>query len=280
MSNTINDVDAADWTQKQLSQLSQRLEQAGEWPESADRLWQDLAAFERDPSPGQEINVHMLSLAVNHAFKGEDIAALYPDFYVRLLADSNLCEAFLDSLDLLEKNQLGQLLPLPAPLSRDLTFLQTTPPIFPQLTVNLRTAANHWSIHWQQTMAQLQAIFFPAYSPIAPIYRNAPMPEAPSFVLLDTEIEINQTHLSAFLTAAQIPEKPDELRLQLIVGAPPSIALSSLHAHLQWGNYQATTPLDSSGRATFPPLSLLTILDETGQRVTADLQLRLEPTGA
>ena len=49
----------------------------------------------------------MLSLVVHDALEGVDISTHYPAFYQRMLADNELREAFLDTLDLLRREQAG-----------------------------------------------------------------------------------------------------------------------------------------------------------------------------
>src|SRR5688572_17786521 len=106
----------------------------------------------------------MLSLVVHDALEGVDISVRYPAFYQRMLADNELREAFLDSLDLLRRSQVGQLLPLPQPASEDLSFLRarsSEPRI--EYTTNGR-----WRILWQRTIADIQAILFQPRSSLSP----------------------------------------------------------------------------------------------------------------
>lgn len=71
----------------------------------------------------------MLSLVVNDALEGVDIARRYPTFYRRLLADPQLRRAFLEALEILEKDKTGELVPLPDQLDVDLTFLEWAHPL-------------------------------------------------------------------------------------------------------------------------------------------------------
>ncbi|MFZ0547291.1 MAG: hypothetical protein WAM60_17735 [Candidatus Promineifilaceae bacterium] len=65
----------------------------------------------------------MLSLIINDALDGVDISRHYPVYFERLLNDSVLREAFLDTLEILELTRAGKLEPLPGEPSNDLSFL-------------------------------------------------------------------------------------------------------------------------------------------------------------
>lgn len=71
----------------------------------------------------------MLSLVVNDALEGVDIARRYPAFYRLLLADPRLRWAFLEALEIREKEEDGELESLPDPLDVDLAFLEQVHPL-------------------------------------------------------------------------------------------------------------------------------------------------------
>jgi hypothetical protein len=64
----------------------------------------------------------LLSLILDEALKGVDIAARFPNFFQKLLVNTELRKTFLDSLELLEADGNGTLTPLPEE-ARPPTFL-------------------------------------------------------------------------------------------------------------------------------------------------------------
>ncbi len=279
---TPDDSSRSDWVERKLAELRARLEATGEWPESADELFQHLAQAGQSGLSAEDAD-EMLAVVVSDALEGVDIAERYPAFFRRLLADAGLRQSFLDMLDILEGSRSGALEPLPVPPSRDLSFLKkVAPPPTP----------GPWPALWLRTVEQLQALFR-GLGGLEPgvAYRSADqLLEEESITLLREQTTVDETQLEVLLEATWNNDLPDTLDLSLTVAisgpeqagdtAPRFEAARFeaplLKATLQWGSYQATAVLDRHGRAFFPPLPFQAVSD-AGDDVDHPLQLSLEP---
>jgi hypothetical protein len=220
----------------------------------------------------------MLSLVVHDALEGVDIASRYPAFYQRMLADSELREAFLDTLDLLRRSRVDELLPLPQPASQNLSFLRarTTEP-------RIERATNgRWRVRWQRTIADIQTILFQPRGSLSPLFRSAANQiEDPWFTLVNGEAEVDEKHISALLQATQEVERPHTLQLFLTVGIlsitnDQEINLPLL-ANLGWGRYGQGLLVGPNGQASFSAVPFSAVLAEGHQTVKGHLYLTLEP---
>jgi hypothetical protein len=95
-------------------------------------------------------------------------------------------------------------------------------------------------------------------------------------------VDIDQAQVSVVLEAVRLITVPDQLQLHIAVGVTPDQAaatdrLPDMRARLIWGAYDQAVTITQRGRATFPPLPLNLVLDETHQRITSDLRLVVEP---
>lgn len=213
----------------------------------------------------------MLSLVVNDVLKGVDIAQQYPEFYKKLLANVELRQAFLDTLELLEMERTDTLQPLPQEASRDLAFLHNTadsPTIKGNTWHNLRLV-------WHKMVADLQELL--ASPQTTPAFRDGDSLLAdPWLPLLHSELHVEDARLRVSLEATWPVEQPDVLKVLLSAAVSDSdVDLSSLRASLQWGAYHESADLSPHGLATFPPLPRHLIFDEESQAITADLRLTL-----
>jgi hypothetical protein len=93
--------------------FAKRLKQSG--PVTAVTLLTDLARWNQDTGPCREADLDLLSIVVEEALRGVDISKRYPGFWGRLIANAELRQAFLESLELLEESREGRLRPLPTP---------------------------------------------------------------------------------------------------------------------------------------------------------------------
>jgi hypothetical protein len=220
----------------------------------------------------------MLSFILDDALRGIDIKTRYPTFYRRMLANGELRRAFLDGLDILERSRSGKLEPLPGPPRQDLNFLRTE---LVKRTVEWVNGGN-WRAIWQQTIDQLQMIFFSPSLQQNFAYRDEDnFLENKWFSLFRDEVEIDGVNYAVLLEASTLLENPEALDLTLAVGITPQVPEGgpipgSLLANLKWGNYQQAVMVTERGRANFPPLPLMEVLDETGNYFIADLRLSLE----
>ncbi|MDV7392161.1 hypothetical protein RZS08_12430, partial [Arthrospira platensis SPKY1] len=157
----------------------------------------------------------MLSIIVNDALDGVDIASRYPDFYRRMLAHSELHEAFLDALSVLEMDAAGELAPLPVAPVFD--FLQ--PAAAPGSTRDADSptislaSPQRWRVRWRQSRARLQALLSPPGAQLA--YRDATtFLEEASYQLLRDDVRIGDQQLEVLLEGTLTPDAPDYLQLQ------------------------------------------------------------------
>jgi hypothetical protein len=233
------------------------------WPPTAVSLFSDLSA-----SSDEMENDAMLTILVQDALRGVDVPRKYPQAYRTLLSNGRLRQRFLDLLAALEPNQAEAMPPMPKP---DLSFLQTA--VSPHPTIH--HSPTGWQAAWQ-LLGDYLANCFPA--PTAQTYRSSydDLLEEQYGVLLEDEFSVANMQYNVLLAAEINAENPEVTTLSLTVAAvsghqPP------LQATLTWGSYQAVLPLDGYGQAVFPPLVIAAILDETGQAISADLHLVLEP---
>lgn len=246
-----NKANKLNWTKKAETLLAHLMSQ------SLDR---DLTEAEQD----------MLSLVINDALQGIDIQKQYPAFYKQLTTDRALRDAFLEIMEIAAEGE-----PEPAPSAPSivdkLPFLATLPPhrTFKALT-------GPWRLTWQQTIAQLNAVFLSRTA--EPAYRSDMYMEDPWYILLRDSIDLSNTSLNIFLEAAQQGEKPEELQLALALAihAPPTEPLPSLKATLTWGSYHEQTVITTPSRINFPPVPLTQILNEPMTSFLSDLHLSLE----
>ncbi len=210
----------------------------------------------------------MLVLIVQDALHGVDVPRKYPQVYRRLLNDSNLCQTFLEMLAALDPNQAVEMPPMPKP---DLSFLDTA--VSPQPTVH--TSKSGWLATWQLLSNYLNNCF-PA--PLSLAYRATydDLLEEQNVILLEDLFSVDGLELNILLEAILDADYPDTPTLSLSVVALGGQPLPPLQAVLTWGDYQATAVLNHYGMAFFPKLAITSVLDETQQAISDDLQLVLE----
>jgi hypothetical protein len=257
---------AGDWLRRWLDSLRR--------PARLDQTPDNEAGSPADPE-GDEL---MLSLVVSDALAGEDIARLYPAFFRQMLVDEELREAFLDTLDILEKSRSGQLELLPGEPSADLSFLSQAP-----RSESAQADGAHWRFFWRQTIEALQAILFSAGAGASPVYRQDDIYGHPYFTLLNSEADAPGLKLAVLLEAEQPLDRPDELTplLTVLLMSPYDEGRRplTLAAHLRWGGYERRLRLRANSQATFDSLPMDEVLNTAHSQVIAALELALEPAG-
>jgi hypothetical protein len=194
-----------------------------------------------------------------------------------LLLDEELRQAFLDALDILLEDQ-GDEPYLEVAASPDLSFLRRQAPA----AMIERFDKKGWRAVWRQAAEQLQSLFFEsnqdrfAYRIAENYLEENWMP------MLRDEIEVDGIRYDVYLEVSTLDLKPESLELSLAVTLTPSLVdvaarPSALRASISWGDYVETVSFSEEDRVTFPPLPLAMILDESGQKISTDLQLILEP---
>lgn len=228
-----------------------------------------------NPWASEEADNEMLSLIVNDALEGIDITTRYPSFYRKMVSNPLLHEAFIDALDILEKDRAGALEPLPESASHDLSFLKEFAPSTPLIE---QAAAGRWAVTWQRTKEQIQALF-ENFEPARPLaYRSGNhLDNLEAITLLRGNVQVDGITVEMWLEASQPVDIPEMLHLFLTTAVPhsPNTPQPALQATIQWGGYRETATIDQYGRALFPLLPLQTIVGESGQ-ITSSLQLKLE----
>jgi hypothetical protein len=93
------------------------------WPVAITLLLADLAPDDQKPGARGENDWELLSLMVDEAARGVNIAQRFPIFWARIVANSELHRAFQETLALLKDSRAGRLRLLPPeehqPMSND-----------------------------------------------------------------------------------------------------------------------------------------------------------------
>jgi hypothetical protein len=258
-----------------MSYFYRRLEQFSASSGNVDELLKLLRDMQ-ERSVNKEDD-EMLSLIIDDALRSTDIASRYPNFFKKLLANKELREAFLDSLDLLEQSRAGALEPLPAPANQNLDFLYQNEP-----EVNVESqGAGRWHVTWQQTAAQLQRIFslddlvvetsYDLESGFATedwftLFHHPAVAESRWLeVALEAMLSRTEPVLRVLATIALVPGEDN-------AGRPPTL----IKARLQWGQFEQTTAVGSKNRVVFSAVPLAAIMDAAGKKVACPLLLTLE----
>jgi hypothetical protein len=261
-----------------LNYFYRRLKQLNSSSGKVDELLKLLREMQEGSSVDRE-DEEMLSLIIDDALRGIDIASRYPVFFKKLLANEELREAFLDSLDLLEQSRAGALEPLPAAPSQDLDFLYRDEP---EVKVENR-GSGQWFIAWRQTAEQLQRIL----SVSGVIVETSHDPEAVfaeeewfTFFNHRTQVESKRLEVALEGILSKIEPAP-ALRVVATIGFIAGENYTGAHtarlkAALHWGEFEQTAPLDARNQVFFSPIPLATIMDATGKKVVSPLLLTVE----
>lgn len=237
-------------------------------------LVEHLSVLNARGSGEPTIGSDMLSLIVNGALTGENIAKKYPAFHKKLLENPEFHQAFLDALESVEAERTGRLTPIPNPQT-DLGFLteQTDSPFIKLLD------GQNWRVNWGRTLEQLQAIF----SPSELAYRNDPtLSEDPWFTLLRGELGVEGVTYDVILDCTLSNEGENALAafLHIAVTVENDVDKTTfpLNASLHWGDYQESITIPQEGRFRFPDVPLNSVFDQAELHLKAGFSLTLETT--
>lgn len=235
------------------------------------QLADDVGRFNSASEFGTMEDIEMLSLMVDEARRGVDIARRYPSYYHELLAHADLREAFLDLLQALEEDDT----PVPGaePFRPDLGFLAEHAP-----EPVVQSGAGGWRIYWERTVAYLESIFTPAEL----AYRADPsLSDDPWFTVLREEIDVDGLRYAVALDCTLSDETGSALAPYLNVAVTVDVPVRQpqfpIQSSLEWGAYQETVRITEEGPIRFPDIPLDLIFDKDRTRVTADLKLTLQP---
>ncbi len=213
----------------------------------------------------------MLSLIVDEAIKGVDIARRYPAYYHKLIENPDLRQAFLDVLQSMadEDDQIPSRLPLSNSINLEFLMDQSPSPARDALQEG-------WQTSWNRTIRQLQDIF----SPPQLAYRADPgQHNEYLFILLREEFSIGKSSYMASLECS-LAENPEEGLTALlnfaIMQEPQAQQTLSIQATLQWGAYHETLAVTKEGKTLFPNIPLDLIYDNSLENINSGLSLTLQ----
>jgi hypothetical protein len=213
-----------------------------------------------------------LTLILGEALLGVDISTRYPRFYYRLLADSILRQDFLDGLELLEAEISGTSILLPESPSRDLAFLADLERI--QAAVK-QEEAHRWRIYWHYPRTRLQILLEPAlYEVRSQVDLGESIPDEMCISLVDEQVLVGSTFVSALVEVYCLSQRPDTLRLAFFISTQGKV--SSIQSTIRWGAYQETLAGELELITGVP---FAAILDSTGRFVDCDFELVVEAVG-
>lgn len=218
----------------------------------------------------------MLSLVISDALNGVNIAEKYPTFFLRMLENKALLVDFLDTLNLLRQTRSESLPVLPAEPSRDLSFLRRRPQ--PEIKER-HTSKEGWRVVLQQAIQQLENIFFtpPSLQPATRKGIALPLDEEQWFTLFRQEVSIDHEQWTVLLEGKAADDLEVSLNLDIsVLPMADDATIPSLIATIQWGEYQDRTMIGPRGRATFSPVPLEVVLDESSDSIKAPLQVTVE----
>ncbi|MCL4868885.1 MAG: hypothetical protein KJ063_07960 [Anaerolineae bacterium] len=263
--------------QARLAALVKQWEQEGTHSAAASQLLALIINSKPAPADITDEDSIMLSLIFSDLLKGANIAQKYPIFFLRLLENQTLLEDFLDAVDSLRQTEKGVVPDLPGELSHDLSFLRPRP--HPNLVLK-PAFAQGWRLTLQQTVADLQAFFFPPpVQPALAVRRglSLPLDEDDWFTLFRQEVMVADVPWTIMLEGKSMMGA--EISLSVDVSVVPMLEqteMPSLLATLQWGHYHDQVLVGPYGRATFPPIPLDLVVDEEAEVVKSDIQLVVE----
>jgi hypothetical protein len=262
------------WVAERLRNLRQILEKPENLPAKADALWLDLAHVESDYL--DEADEAMISIVVSDVLQGVDITRHYPDFYRKMLGNSELFQAFIEAVEILEADRAGTLEEVPVSEFR----VPPIPQVPPQPEVE-ESRFGRWSVIWRQTAERLEGMFkLPDQSLNLAFRSGRGLWETGSTTLIRGQAAVAGLDLAVLLTADGTDD-PDVLQLNLMVAdlgwSSAGFSAGSLKATIRWGQYNETGIVNEVGEILLPPLLLEAVLDESGHSLAGNLQLRLEP---
>ncbi len=263
----------SDWAKGRLEEIRRQIEAGANSSELADKLLKHLANSDAAANL-QEGDEDMLAYMVGEAFRGVDIEARYPEFFKKLLGNLELRQAFLNALELLEKESANASEAPSEAIKPKLDFLHAQSP------VSIQARSGGHRIEWQRGVDALRALFTPQEL----VFRRGDqgLMEETWFTLLRDEVEVEHNEYAVVLEGTFSAESANalEIHLQVAVTNLNTKAEESrpIQASLSWGAYAASIGVPEEGRADFPSIPLADILDSESQDVAAELRLLLDVT--
>lgn len=243
-------------------------------PDALKKLAMHLSALDTQGGTDQSLEGDMLSLLISGILNGENMEERYPVYYKKLLGNAELRQAFLDALESIEAERSGDQVPLPGPAQKDLSFLKDTsaPP-----KIEIRTSQD-WSIIWQRTVDQIQAVFFPlrgAFRTDLNLFE-----EDPWYTLLREQMDVEgvtyDVVLDCTLSNENVESLSTYLNLAVTLADTTGTAQFPLRASFQWGEYQDSILIKEEGRVKFPDVPLDSVFDQAVSRLKAGFSFSLE----
>jgi hypothetical protein len=247
---------------------------AGKTEKARKKLADDLAGIDSEISFMSMKANEMVSLIVDETIKGVDIKIRYPDFYQKLLSNTELRQVFLDTLESIEAEKQGEMVALPSGDKPNLAFLtrKSQQPGIHKLD------RDRWQIILQKTIQQLQDIF--SGGPALAYRSDANLFDDSWFTLARGEVELEGTSYSILLECGISKETEEALSAFLNIAMTLETANASLptpiHVTLQWGKYSETLTIAKEGRTRFPDIPFSDSFDAQDQKIIAGLDLILE----
>lgn len=206
-----------------------------------------------------------LSLFIEEAMNGVDVAKRYSKYYHKLITNPRLRQAFLDVIQLLEADQANALETLPEPARGDLLFL-----------MDGKQKKTDWKFEWKRSIEQLQEIF----SPPQLAYRSAStLGGEEEICLLQEEYFANEFRYSVTVDCvlSEAPEAGLLLWISIntylnntVVDSRPAI-----QATLRWGDYEETIRIATDGRLPLPPVPIHAAFDRSLEQIKSALELTI-----
>lgn len=208
-----------------------------------------------------------LSLFIEEAMNGVDVARRYSDYYQKLLTNRDLRRSFLDIIQLMEDDLLHALETLPEPVRGNLQFL-----------LEENQAGRSWQFNWRRSMEQLQEIFAPPQL----AYRAAPeLGSGEEIRVLQDAFTIDDKlkySITISCTLSEIIENGLDIFINVGISSKNEIIHSSrpIEITLSWGNYKETAIITKDGRHPLPTIPLNFIFDNSIEHVTSAVELTID----
>lgn len=208
-----------------------------------------------------------LSLFIEEALNGVDVARRYSNYYQKLLTNRDLRRSFLDIIQLMEDDLLHALETLPEPVRSNLQFL-----------LEEKQVEKSWQFKWQRSLEQLQEIFAPPQL----AYRAASDLGSGEEIRVFQDEFIIDNNLRYSITISCVLSELIENGLDIILNVGISTKNKFIHSSrpieitLNWGNYKETVIITKDGRHPLPTIPLNFVFDNSIEHVTSALELTID----
>lgn len=208
-----------------------------------------------------------LSLFIEEALNGVDVARRYSNYYQKLLTNRDLRRSFLDIIQLMEDDLLHTLETLSEPVRGNLQFL-----------LEEKQIETSWQFKWQRSLEQLQEIFSPpqlAYRAASDLGSGEEIRVFQDEFIIDDNLRYS-INISCVLS--ELIENGLDIFLNIGISTKNKIVHSSrpIEITLNWGNYKETALITKDGRHPLPTIPLNFIFDNSIEHVTSALELTID----